>query len=111
MERDWNTGIDLLFPEYAQSKGLTKLLAAQAQIDFRKGNYTLGRDNLRAGYKLGEFIGQEPILIGMLVEIANRAIASRAVETIAVANQSRESALASLESAVGKCPSRTSLGR
>jgi len=104
MERDWDTGIDLLFPEYAQSKGLTKLLAAQAQIDFRKGNYTLGGDNLRAGYKLGEFIGQEPILIGMLVEIANRAIISRTVETIAVANQSRESALASLESAVGKRP-------
>ena len=104
LDRDWDTGVYLLFPEYAQSKGLAKCLAAQAQIDFSKRNRTQGSSNLSAAYKVGEFVGQEPILIDMLVEIANRAIASRAVETIAVASRNDLASLTALEGAVGKRP-------
>ncbi len=104
LDRDWDTGVHLLFPEYAESKGLVKALAAQAELDFQKGNQSAGVANLSAGYKVGQFIGQEPILIGVLVEIANRAIASRAAESIAVRQRTNLAALSALESAVGNRP-------
>lgn len=104
LERDWDLGSNLLFPEYAASKGLTRLLAAQARLDFRKGNIATGGENLQAGYRMGEFIGNDPTLLGMAVEIGSRAIVSRMVESIAVENRTRESVLSTLESAVGNRP-------
>lgn len=69
-KRDWDLGPALLFPDYAGDKRLAKLFVARAELSARKGDHAAAVRDLRLARRVGECVGSEPTLIGMLVGIA-----------------------------------------
>lgn len=83
IERDYDLGPDLLLPEYAWEKSICKVLGVRSQIQASKGNVDASMADIRRMGRLTQLMESEPILIGMLVEIACESIRLRAVEALA----------------------------
>ncbi len=83
VDRDLDMGPDILFPEFAQWKGITKMLSARAQIRAHEGDTDGALHDIRAMDAVVRFTGGDVFLIGMLVQIAEEAIRLKAVEAIA----------------------------
>jgi hypothetical protein len=79
-DRDWSLGFDVLFPELAGLKQLVKLLANSAEEAALAGDWPRAFGDVRASYALAQHAGEDPILIGMLVQVSIEAIASRSFE-------------------------------
>jgi len=79
-EYDWAKGADMVFPELAGMKSLVKLLNYRAEAYAATGRLDLALADLRASRRIGSFVGKEPTLINMLVEIACDAISMRGYE-------------------------------
>lgn len=69
-DRDWDLGSNLLFHEYLQVKSGVRILTYRAEIFARNEDLDLALSDLRSAYRLGCMIGQEPILISLLVGIS-----------------------------------------
>jgi len=82
-DRDWNEGISMMFPEYAELKSVAKVLVKRAIYSAKAGDLTSSSSDLEAASRLGNLVAQEPSLIAMLVGIAMNAIALDGVVRIA----------------------------
>lgn len=76
--RPWEQGVDLLFPELAQMKNAAKLISAKAILAAKAGNSGEALRLLALVFKMGAHAGQDPTVIGMLVQVALDSIASAA---------------------------------
>lgn len=72
--RDYGLGPNLELPEYAHQKRLAKLLALRAEGASERGDWRAALADLRRVQAVARHTGDEPILIGMLVQIACEAI-------------------------------------
>jgi len=81
--RDMDKGPAILFPEYAPVKGIAKALCLRAQLDVARHDTTAMARDLGAAWKLGVLMGRDPILIGMLVQIAIQNITLNAIQSCA----------------------------
>lgn len=81
-DRDWNQGFNLLLPEYSHMKTFSKMLATRAELASLKGDWPAALRDLRTSYRLARHTGQDPILIGMLVEVAQESIAHHAFQRV-----------------------------
>jgi len=65
--RDWGKGPALLLPEYALARTSCSLLLAQARIDFADAKDASALTAMDSAARLTKLIGQEPIIISLLV--------------------------------------------
>lgn len=79
-ERNWELGPTMLLPEYAHLKTFSKLYSTRAELSSLKGDWRSALNDIRTEYQLAQHTGQDPILIGMLVQVAQEAIANRSLE-------------------------------
>jgi hypothetical protein len=82
-KRDWDLGPALLLPELADMKVAVKALCARAQVRASKNDMDGAISDLRDALVLSDHAGSDPILIGLLVKIACRAIAYKSVQHVA----------------------------
>ncbi len=66
-DRDWSKGSWILFPEYAQMKGIARVLAWQALLKAHRGDRPGAIRDLNQLYAVSAHARTEPILIGRLV--------------------------------------------
>lgn len=81
-ERDWTLGPNLLLPEYAYMKTYSKMFSLRAVLASEKGDWQSSLRDLRTCYRLARHSGQDPILIGMLVEVAQESITHAAFQQV-----------------------------
>ncbi len=80
--KDWDQGGDVLFPEFVKFKDSVKLLSWRAEIRASEGDLEGAMTDLRTAFRLGDQIGQEPILIALLVGIGCQKTALKGVEYV-----------------------------
>jgi len=68
--RDYSQGFNLLLPELARMRGLTRMLGADADRCLLEGKYDDAAERYAAMYGLARHAGQDRILISSLVAIA-----------------------------------------
>lgn len=73
--KDYGKGVMVKFPEMADVKHVAILLTALARIEARDGNEEEATAAFFAAFRLADCAGQEPAMIGLLVQIACRTIA------------------------------------
>lgn len=81
-DREWSLGPNLLLPEYAHMKTFSRMLAVRAEISSAKGDWRSALRDIQTSYRMARHTGQDPILIAMLVEVAQENIAHRAFERV-----------------------------
>lgn len=79
-DRNWALGPALLLPEYAHLKTFSKMFATRAELASLQGDWRSALKDIRTEYRLAQHTGQDPILIGMLVQVAQESIANRSLE-------------------------------
>lgn len=99
-KHDWKLGPLLTLPELANEKLLVKAFSLRARIRAKEGNANGAADDLRAARRLAAFAGQDPILIGLLVQIAGEDLALQAAEEAAASFSGDADALQRLREAV-----------
>jgi len=72
---DWSKGSDLMMPEFAEMKGVAKLLCFDAEALGDQGDWKGALANIEATQRIGRHAAEEPLEIGLLVGIAIEAIA------------------------------------
>ncbi|HZH98811.1 MAG TPA: hypothetical protein VEX38_07550, partial [Fimbriimonadaceae bacterium] len=80
--RDYSLGFDVLFPEFVLMKEAVRLLCLKARYEVHTGQGSRAVKTLRTAYRVAEHSGQDPILIAMLVRIANEVIVLKEVELL-----------------------------
>jgi hypothetical protein len=83
IDRDYDYGPMVVFPQYAPIKGLSKALASRARVAAKDGRVADAIADLEAARRLAMWTAQEPILIGLLVSIAVEAISLHGYERCA----------------------------
>ncbi|HVT11223.1 MAG TPA: hypothetical protein VHE55_03070 [Fimbriimonadaceae bacterium] len=68
--RPWEQGPDVLFPEQASMKSGVKLICAKAILAAKRGHTAEAFRLLSIGFRIGKHAGDDPTLIGLLVQIA-----------------------------------------
>lgn len=72
-EREWEEGMNLLLPEFADLKACTKLVVKRSEIEAEAGRFKAAMEWLDVGRAIAHH-ADEPILIGTLVAIACESI-------------------------------------
>jgi hypothetical protein len=107
--RDWDLGVMVLFPEFAQMKGLVHGLCARAHLRAQQKDTEGAFRDLSAAFKIAGLAGQDPSLIPSLVQIACETIALDAVTRVADAVKKDPRALARLIEVTSPAKHRPSL--
>ncbi|MGV3615330.1 MAG: hypothetical protein ACO1SV_08355 [Fimbriimonas sp.] len=106
--RDWSLGPNVMFPEFARLKSAAKALAVRAEIASARGDWQAALRDVRTGYRLARHTGEEPILIGMLVEVSLENITHAAFRRV-VSDHGRDpaflTAASRLQAEIGALPS------
>jgi hypothetical protein len=89
--RNWGKGPSLLFPEYATLKNWAKALCAKAEIQSSRGDWKGALKSIDRAGRIATHCGNDPILIGFLVDIAVQKIALASLQRI-VESHSRDGA-------------------
>lgn len=79
-DRDYSRGFDLLFPEYADFKTLTRWLSVRAILRANSGDDAGMAEDLTAMAKISAACGSEDFLIGFLVQVATESITLQTME-------------------------------
>ena len=79
-DRDYTRGFDLLFPEYADFKTLTRWLSVRAILRANSGDGAGMAEDLTALAKISAACGSEDFLIGFLVQVATESITLQTME-------------------------------
>lgn len=93
-DRDWGKGFNLLFPEFASMKQMVKLEAFRAEALSKRGDWKGALKALTVGQKIARHSGEEPILIGMLVQIACESIVFASFDKVIAQNRANTAFLA-----------------
>jgi len=109
MPRNYDMGVNVLFPEYACFKTAAKLLSARATVRAHLGDVSGTIQDLRDARGIARIANCEPTLISALVSIASESIANRAIQQVTEIWKSNPSALAQLERSVRDLPRIVSL--
>jgi hypothetical protein len=73
-KKDWKQGFNVMFPEYADLKGFAKLLGYKAERQSKSGDWRGALKSVERMQSISRHAGEEPIIIAMLVRIADEAI-------------------------------------
>lgn len=78
---DWDAGAAAVFPHYADLRNLVRLLAVDVVAKARAGKSEEAINSLKLAYRLNRSIENDPILIGLLVQIVMIRIANNATRS------------------------------
>lgn len=78
--RDWDLGPQLLFPEYASLKVLSRAAATRAALEASRGDDDAALKDLTLARQIAVWAGEEPSLIAMLVRISSESITLSGLE-------------------------------
>lgn len=81
-DHHWEKGFSEMFPEFATMKQGARLLAAKAEYQSAHGDSTGALLSIRRCMNIAHQAGSEPVIIGMLVQIALTSIAMRSLNRI-----------------------------
>jgi hypothetical protein len=101
--RDWDEGPWLTFPEEVSAKHIARLLSAEAVCEAADGDESGALKDLDRVFAMGRHVGSDPILIGMLVDLACDAIVARAAERVAEQWHSEPERLERLRAMLVRC--------
>lgn len=87
----------MLFPEYAEIKGLVKLFSIRGIVMARNGDINRAESSFQTCFRLSEFAGSEPTLISGLVRIACDSITIHAMESALALSKDPKGLVAKLE--------------
>lgn len=93
-ERDWSNALTVDFPEYSSIKGTVRALGVRAVLSARDGDAKSALRDLRTAEALAQHSRSEPVLIAMLVGIANQALTNHAAIGVAEHLESESDLLA-----------------
>lgn len=91
--RDWGAGPGLLFPEFSDEKACIGQLCLKARVELRSGRPMDALETTDIAAKLSALIGQEPVLIALLVQAATQTIVCDVLATILEQNHADPSVL------------------
>jgi hypothetical protein len=98
MSHDYSKGFNLLFPEYAEMKGLSKLLSAKTRYHLTRKEFRQALNCIDIQYSIADHLSMEPTLIGALVGVACHAIATANLDLFLESVQDSPEVLAETES-------------
>ena len=87
LNKDWDLGNYVLFPELAEAKRLARVISLQAVAEARKGSAAFVERRLRLLYLMSDQHRSRPLIIPYLVGIAIRAIADNTALQCVVASK------------------------
>lgn len=96
-KRDYTQGYDLLLPEFAEIKNVSKLLACRTQYWIERKDYDRALKDIETQYVIANHISGEVMIIGSLVCIAINAIAHNSLDRFLYAIQDNQPILAKTE--------------
>lgn len=96
-KRDYTQGFNLLFPEFAETKSVAKLLASRTQYWIERKDYDRALKDIETQYVIANHLSQEVTIIGALVCIAINAIAHNSLDRFLYAVQDNQPMLAKTE--------------
>lgn len=96
-KRDYSEGFELLFPEFAKQKNITRMLACRTQYWIDRKDYARALQDVELQYVTANHLSQEVTLIGALVCIANYAIAHASLDRLLYSIQDNQPMLAKTE--------------
>lgn len=74
-KHDYNKGFDLMFPEFTEIKGISKVLSPRTRFQVGRGEFDAALKNIETQLTIVDHLSEEPLLIGALVAIALQSIA------------------------------------
>ena len=80
--RAWEKGPALMLPELSEEKACSTAAVLQGKCALRKGDVSSAIDFFDLAAKISRLTGQEPLIIGLLVQAAIRTQVIQAVETV-----------------------------
>lgn len=92
-DRDWNKGFAVLFPEYSIIKNGSRLLAAKADRQSKAGDWKGALTSVQRAVQNGRHAESDSVLIGLLVDVACEAIATRSLQRVVQENSRSAAAL------------------
>lgn len=81
-KRPWEQGPAVMFPEFAAMRGVARALAARAIIENAEGHPLQALETVRTIACISRHAGEDPIVIGMLVQIALQSIGERPFDEV-----------------------------
>jgi len=75
--RDYRIGIALLLPEFAYVRWIVRALCFEAETRSQEGNWAGALEDLKAAQKMGGHLGDEPIAIGVVVQLSTEVFVQR----------------------------------
>ena len=102
LNKDWDIGHYVLFPELEQAKRLAKIIALQAVAEARKGNSNFVQQRLRLMYTMSDSHRTRSHIIPYLVGIAQRGIADNTALQCVVATKGNLAIVKAVRSVLGE---------
>jgi hypothetical protein len=100
MNRDWDLGPALLFPEYASLRTAGRVLQARASLRIIRGDLPGAFEDTTRIRRLARLAAEEPLIVGLLVGIALHGIANASEELLAAAWARQPRRLVALDAAI-----------
>ena len=109
LNKDWDLGHYVLFPELELAKRLTKIISMQAVAEARNGNADFVQKRLRLLYTISDSHRTRSHIIPYLVGIAQRAIADNTALQCVVASKGNQAIIKSVRSVLSEPRARIEL--
>jgi hypothetical protein len=84
--RDWEKGFDLQYPEMALCRSLVRQFCARALLRADDGDLPGAYADIETATRIGRHAGSDPVLIGLLVNVACRTIADAYFDAVLLAH-------------------------
>lgn len=81
-DRDWNSGMAVMFPEYAEVKGAVRPLLARARIRLRNGDIQGAGEDIAAVQAVSKFVSEQQTMISLLVGLAIDSFVMSLIQTV-----------------------------
>jgi hypothetical protein len=91
--RPWESGPAMLLPECAEEKSCVSQLILKAKVDAKSGKTLSALDALDTAAKLSALAGQEPLIIGLLIECSMKQMVCEELTEILKAHASEPAVL------------------
>lgn len=96
-KRNYEEGFELMFPEYAEIRAVSRLSGSRTRYWLSRKNYDRALHDLEIQYAISNQLIEEYTLIGGLVCIANYAVAHASLDRLLYAIQDDQAMLAKVE--------------
>jgi len=80
--RDYRKGFALALPEFSYLRRIARALCFESETRSREGNWAGALHDLKAAQKIGRHLGDEPIEVGVLIQLSTEVLVQRSFERV-----------------------------